>query len=201
MGLSDGAKPESQAMIKPRPAAIICASLAAMLLASGCNRSVSALDPRVPPASLPPAPLDPVQSGTLDPVTGQPLPPATDQPGDIQIAAVDPNAGTQPQSIAPPPAASAEPVTREGMAGTWTVASDNPDCRIILAFTKWSGGYRAATRRCDAPELSGVTAWDVHENRVVLVDANGSQVATLYSAGPERYEGQTNTGKPIRFTR
>jgi Protease inhibitor Inh len=192
-------------MTKSRPAAIICASLAALVLVSGCNRSVSALD--VPPASLPPAPLDPVQSGTLDPVTGQPMQPAPGQipgeqlSGDTQVAGLDPNDGTQPEQFTPPPQVSSEAISREAMAGTWTVASDNPECRIILAFTKWSGGYRAATRRCNAPELSGVTAWDVRENQVVLVDGTGNSVATLYSSGPERYEGRTNTGQPITFTR
>ena len=188
-------------MTKFRPAAILCASLATMLLVSGCNRSVSALD--VPPASLPPAPLDPVQSQPLDPVTGQPMQPPPGQPGDnTQIATAGPDAATQPpQSMSPPASASSEPITRESMAGTWTVASDNPDCRIILAFTKWSGGYRAATRRCNTPELAGVTAWDVKGNQVVLVDGTGNTVATLYSTGPERYDGQTNSGKAIRFTR
>jgi hypothetical protein len=94
-----------------------------------------------------------------------------------------------------------ETVTREAMAGTWTVASDNPDCRIILAFTKWSGGYRAATRRCNTAELSGVAAWDVKENRVVLVDGSGNAVASLVPAGPERYQGNTNSGKPVVFSR
>lgn len=189
-------------MTKSRPIAAISISLAAILLASGCNRSVSALDPRTPPAPLPSAPLDPVQSGALDPLTGGPqtLDPATG----MQVAGVDPNAGTQPvdgQLPSAPPPGSGEPITREGMAGTWTVDSDNPDCRIILAFTKWSGGYRAATRRCNTPELAAVTAWDVKENQVVLVDGTGNTVATLYSSGPERYDGSTSGGKAIRFTR
>lgn len=184
-----------------RPAALVCASLAVALLVSACNRSVSALD--VPPASLPPAPLDPVQSQELDPVTGQPIQPQPGQvqPGDTQMAAVDPNAGTQPQSITPPASASSQSITRESMAGTWTVASDNPECRIILAFTKWSGGYRAATRRCNAPELTSVTAWDVSGNQVVLVDSSGNTVASLYATGAERYEGRTSNGTPVRFSR
>lgn len=185
-------------MTNLRPAAVLFASMVAVLALSGCNRSVSALD--VPPASLPPAPLDPVQSQNLDPVTGQPM---QGQPSDnTQVAAIDPNAtNEQPQAMTPPPSASGEPISREAMAGTWTVASDNPDCRIILAFTKWSGGYRAATRRCNAPELSAVTAWDVKGSEVFLVDGNGNQVATLFATGPETYQGQTSSGKAIAFTR
>jgi hypothetical protein len=144
-----------------------------------------------------------VQSGPIDPQTGLPiqqqpgqLPPP--QPGE-QTAALDPNSPPPAQPMPPP--VGAEPISREGMAGTWTVASDNPECRIILAFTKWSGGYRAATRRCNTPELAAVTAWDVKGSQVVLVDANGSNVATLVSAGPEQYQGQTTGGKPIQFTR
>ena len=175
--------------------AVALACLATVLMASGCNRSVSALDPGAPPAPLPSAPLDPVQSQTLDPVTGQPMA----QPGG-QMASIDSTAPNQPGSTGAPPVAGPE-ISREAMTGTWTVATDNPDCRIILAFTKWSGGYRAATRRCDAPELAAVTAWDVKGSQVVLVDGSGNTVASLYSSGPERYDGRTSGGKPIRFTR
>ncbi|MFZ1814992.1 MAG: protease inhibitor Inh/omp19 family protein [Rhizobiaceae bacterium] len=156
------------------------------------------MDPGAPPAPLPSAPLEPVQSGQLDPITGQPQV-VDPNAQNTQIAGIDPNA-SQVQQSAPPPQ-SGESISREGMAGTWTVPSDNSECRIILAFTKWSGGYRAATRRCNTPELAAVSAWDVRDNRVVLVDSNGNNVASLYSSGGERYDGTTNSGKPIQFTR
>ncbi|MEC9343510.1 MAG: AprI/Inh family metalloprotease inhibitor [Pseudomonadota bacterium] len=195
---------------RPLVAALACTALVVVL--AGCNRSVSALDPGAPPAPLPSAPLDPVQAQSLDPVTGQPIDPATGQPlppgagTPGQVAALDPNApgaDGQPQSLgAPPaPAGGGAEISRESMTGTWTVASDNPECRIILAFTKWSGGYRAATRRCNTAELGAVTAWDVKGSQVVLVDGTGNTVATLYSAGPERYDGSTSSGKVIQFTR
>jgi len=140
--------------------------------------------------------LDPNQQNQLQP-------PGVQQPAGFQqqqqLGAV------QQQSSAPQQNQLAnvarESVTRESMAGTWTVASDNPDCRIILAFTKWSGGYRAATRRCNTAELTAVSAWDVKENRVVLVDGSGNTVAALVPAGPERYQGNTNSGKPVIFSR
>jgi hypothetical protein len=94
-----------------------------------------------------------------------------------------------------------EPVTREAVSGSWNVNSDNPDCRMILAFTKWSGGYRAATRRCNSPELANVSAWDVKGQQVVLMDAGGNTVARLYQSASSRYDGTTNSGSPISFTR
>ena len=186
-------------MPQSRPIVFGLACLTAALLASGCNRSVSALDPGAPPAPLTSAPLDPVQSQSLDPVTGQPMVQPNGATGD-QMASLDPNAPGQPGASGAPPVAGPE-ISREAMTGTWTVATDNPDCRIILAFTKWSGGYRAATRRCEAPELAGVTAWDVRGSQVILVDGTGNTVATLYSAGPELYDGRTSGGRAIRFSR
>lgn len=187
-------------MIQHRPLVVALACLTMVGLVSGCNRSVSALDPGAPPAPLPSAPLDPVQSQALDPVTGQPMQQPLDGGAPGQVASIDPNGG-QPQSLGAPPVAGGPEISRESMTGTWTVASDNPECRIILAFTKWSGGYRAATRRCNTPELGAVTAWDVKGSQVILVDGTGNTVATLYSSGPERYDGSTNSGKAIQFTR
>jgi hypothetical protein len=185
-------------------AGVFAAGLAALVMLSGCQRGVSALDTRSDP--LPPAPVGTVEATPLEPAAPAAIAPATGQ----QVAAADPNAlppadGTAPAAGQPaaatPPTPSATPITRESLAGTWTVASDNPECRIILAFTKWSGGYRAATRRCNTPEISGVSAWDVRDNLVVLVDAGGNQVASLASTGPERYDGTTAGGKPVTFSR
>lgn len=180
---------------------------------AGCNRSISSLETRSPPQPLPSTPLEPVQSSQLDPaqsgLQGGPAPIAGDVANGDQLASLDgdPNAPQtlEPQSqesamVAPSGQAGAS-ISRESMAGTWTVASDNPDCRIILAFTKWSGGYRAATRRCNSAELGTVTAWDVRGDSVILVDSNGSQIASLYSAGPERYDGSLAGGAAISFTR
>ncbi|MGI9400356.1 MAG: AprI/Inh family metalloprotease inhibitor [Rhizobiaceae bacterium] len=190
----------------------LVAVVAAFVLA-GCSQSISTLETQSPPQPLPSTPLEPVQSSQLDPaqsdLQGGPAPIAgelasNDGSTDLQV---DPNAPQtlEPQSqesaLATPSAQAAPPISRESMAGTWTVASDNPDCRIILAFTKWSGGYRAATRRCNSPELGTVTAWDVKGDSVILVDSNGTQIANLYSAGPERYDGSLAGGSAISFTR
>jgi hypothetical protein len=182
-----------------RPVAVLAAGLMAASVLAGCQRSVSGLDTRGSAEALPPAPIGVVQATPLEPAPVSP---------DQQVAAIDPALqqpaadapAADPAAVAPPPVSTA-PVTRESMAGTWTVATDNPECRIILAFTKWSGGYRAATRRCNTPEIGAVTAWDVKDNKVVLVDANGNQVASLASTGVESYDGATAAGKAVRFSR
>ncbi len=185
-----------------RPVAIVAVGVLALAVLGGCQRSVSSLDTRGSAQSLPPAPVGVVEATPLDAA------PPTQITPDQQMASLEPvppASATEtpvPGTAAPaaPPVAAA-PVTREAMAGTWTVATDNPECRIILAFTKWSGGYRAATRRCNAPEIAAVSAWDVRDNRVVLVDASGNQVASLASTGPESYDGTTAGGAPVRFSR
>jgi hypothetical protein len=181
-----------------RIAALLIVAAAAPVLLAGCQSRTSAFDLGGPPEPLPSAPLEPVQTGNLDPMN--PADPSMQQPQGDQVASLDPLQQQPTASIQPPPSSGA-PVTREEMAGTWVVGSDNPECRIILAFTKWSGGYRAATRRCVQPEMGSVTAWDVRDNQVVLVDGGGNTVATLYSAGNESYSGSTSNGKPVRFTR
>lgn len=179
-------------------------AIIAVMSAAGCQRTVSGLDTRGVPAPLPASPVSPVQSAALDPAAPAQLP-APVQPAPVDPAALPP-AGTDVAALgapaappAPPP--SAAPVTREGVSGVWNVASDNPECRVILSFTKWSGGYRAATRRCNAPELGSVTAWDVKDNKVVLIDSGGNQIASLYSSGGERYEGATSGGSKVTFSR
>lgn len=136
-----------------------------------------------------PAPADP--NAPQQPLDGTLVPPT------------DPSlAGTSPDATVTAGANPAlEPPTREALAGSWNVPSDNAECRIILAFTKWSGGYRAATRRCTSPEIGTITAWDVKGQQVVLVDANGNTVARLYASAEERYDGTTNSGQRISFTR
>ncbi len=184
-----------------RRVAFAAFAVATLVGLGGCQRSVSGLNTRAEPLMA--APVDSVTGGPLDPAAPAPLPGGdqyasagpVDGGGDLQP--LDPQTGA-PGGMDP---ANAPKITRESMAGTWTVASDSPDCRIILAFTKWSGGYRAATRRCTSTELTAVTAWDVKDNKVVLVDANGNQLASLYSTGVERYDGTTAGGNQVTFSR
>ncbi|MEM9278711.1 MAG: protease inhibitor Inh/omp19 family protein [Pseudomonadota bacterium] len=187
------------------------AILMAALAVAGCTRSTNALriNTQSPPQPLPAAPSGVVEGQQLDPISGdalaqsnldangQPLPLDAPTVGGTEI----PTDGTQTASLDPATTATAAPLTHESLAGAWNVTTDNPDCRVFLSFTQWSGGYRAGTRRCLNSELSSVTAWDVKGSQVVLVDSNGAQVASLGSIGTEQYSGQTVSGKPVSFTR
>lgn len=170
------------------------------LAISGCNRSINSIAPSSSqPQRLPAAPVEDVSSGQLPPPQTQDQT-AMVQPAPEAPSVVDSGANTQ-VATAEHPAPSGKPVTREGVSGAWIVASDSADCRMILAFTKWSGGYRAATKRCISPELTSVSAWDVKGQQVVLMDSGGNTIARLYHSGGERYDGTTNGGSPISFTR
>ena len=180
----------------------------------GCTRSSNALrvDTRAQP--LPSSPSGNLQAGQLPPAGAQgqvyaqgqqqPYGNQTTQPN-LQAPTVlgGANQNTEVASLTPEQSAAeaAKPISHEIMAGSWNAMTDNPECRVILSFTKWSGGYRAATRRCNAPELSGVSAWDIKDNKVVLIDRNGTQVASLAGAGKERFVGQLASGNPVSFSR
>lgn len=179
---------------------------------AGCTRSTNALNVNTqkPPQPLPSVPSGNVQSAQLQPIT-QPVQQSVPTPAPLAAPTTPeaPAVSLQPEVVeqkvevaaVEAPAPSNEPLTHEPLAGSWNVASDSSDCRAILAFTRWSGGYRATTLRCNSPALSTVTAWDIKGSQVVLVDSNGSQVASLSSVGAERYAGVTSSGKPITFSR
>lgn len=181
------------------------------LAVAGCNRSSNALNvnTQAPPQPLPSVPSGTVASSQLEPISqAEPIQPVESSALDAPQAPEAPALETTPEVVAPvetaalePTPASNEPLTHEPLAGSWNVASDSSQCRAILAFTKWSGGYRATTLRCNSPELSTVTAWDIKGSKVVLVDGNGAQVASLGSVGTERYSGVTASGQPITFSR
>ncbi|MFK5979391.1 MAG: AprI/Inh family metalloprotease inhibitor [Rhizobiaceae bacterium] len=167
------------------------ALLGVLLAVTGCNRSISSFSQNTRPQALVSSPTEPVTSGELQPADGS-------NP-EIQSAG-DANSNQQIASLTPPPEGGRE-ITREGMAGSWNVPSDNSQCILILAFTKWDGGYRATTRRCNSEELKTIGAWDVKGSRVVLFNRSGDQVASLYSSSAVRYDGSTASGKPIAFSR
>jgi hypothetical protein len=169
----------------------------------GCTRSSNALNvnTQAPPQPLPSAPSGQLQSAQLEQ-----LPSTTAETAAPTTADAAPSAPTvadqQPvQTAALDTTQTSAPISHEGMTGAWNVNSDSAGCRVFLSFTKWEGGYRAGTRQCSAPELSSVSAWDVKNNKVLLIDRNGAQVATLGSAGSERYAGALVGGKPITFSR
>ncbi|MBC8128934.1 MAG: protease inhibitor Inh/omp19 family protein, partial [Rhizobiaceae bacterium] len=111
-----------------------------------------------------------------------------------------PPAGAAPGAVAPVLNASAAPVTREGLVGAWKVSSGGGNCQIFMALTKWTGGYRAASRGCPG-QVADVSAWDVAGSQVVLKDSGGSTVASLSNSGGTRYDGQTTGGQAISLYR
>ncbi|MCQ8783562.1 protease inhibitor Inh/omp19 family protein [Mangrovibrevibacter kandeliae] len=148
---------------------------------------------RVASSSLPPPPPPPpppsAEVAANDPYAQPAGSPIIDQPG----------AGA-PSSSAPTQTASAAPVTRESLVGAWKVTSGGGSCQIFMALTKWTGGYRAASRGCPG-QVADVAAWDVSGSQVVLKDSGGTTVATLNSSGGTRYDGSTSAGQAISLYR
>lgn len=171
------------------------------LVIAGCNRSLSDIAPQSnAPQTLPSAPTQPVETAVQLPPAGSVSnqPEIIEQPTAPVAPSVEP-VETQVAEVTPTP--SSEPVTREGVSGAWDVKSDNPECRMILAFTKWSGGYRATSLRCKSAELSKVSAWDVRGKQVVLLDGSGNTLARLYNSGGSRYDGASNSGTKVTLSR
>ena len=176
--------------------------LVGALVLTGCQRTSgfyagNRLPQQQQPVSLEPAPLTPVEQGELQPVA-----PGTDGTtvNGEGVPAL-PGHGTNNQVASLQPPANAQPVTRQAMVGAWTVSTDGSSCQIFLALTKWSDGYRAASRGCSAHAISDVQAWDVKKKQVVLVNSAGATAATLYRSSDQRYDGSTNGGGAISFTR
>ena len=188
---------------------IVLAGAAAMTLAACSDATQRAT---YPPEARPLAPsaatgVQRAETGSIGPTAPEPetviaapapavesqdLSPPSLEPGGTEVAAVEPERK---------PVATAQPVSREAMIGAWTVSAGGKNCQIFLALTKWSGGYRAATRGCGGSDIAGVQAWDVKANRIVLVDASGGQAASLTKTGDTRYNGSTQGGGSISFTR
>ncbi|EFL88087.1 protease inhibitor Inh/omp19 family protein [Ahrensia sp. R2A130] len=194
---------------EPRNTHFRIAVLAAPALAialSACTRTADpyqggvSAQPRA--STLTPAPPPPVAGQPLQDVSRQ-APDAVAQP----IDPLNPNtpAGQEPV-LAPVEVASAtpsdggKPVTRNELLGAWTVSSGGANCQIFLTLTKWSGGYRAASRACPG-SLKAVQAWDVKGKQVVLVDQSGGTTATLFRSADSRYDGSTTSGSAISLSR
>jgi len=165
---------------------------------SGCTQTSRFGGNNSQPAPLTPTPVGVVEAKELEPaqagdqvVTDQTNIDGTDttiEP-DVKIAA------------AAPPADGGKEVTREALIGAWQVNTGGAQCQIFLALTKWSGGYRAASRGCAAAALADVQAWDVKGKQVILVNSSGATAARLYRSAGTRYDGSTAAGGAISFTR
>jgi hypothetical protein len=161
-----------------------------LVLAAGCQRFSRGPNYAAP---LPATPTTPVDSGALNPLDPN-APPGTDPNNPL----------AQPADLASNPVAApagAKEVGRTDLLGGWKVSSSGDNCMAFMTLTTWSGGYRANTRGCASPTLSGISAWDLNGNQVVLKDGSGVIVAQLYSSAPGQFNGQTSTGVPISLYR
>lgn len=158
------------------------------------------------PAPLRPAPVAGVQKGTLQP--GDPSHfPAAPSTGSGNFGAPsmdgsvvdDPTMGDNQQVASLPPASATE-ITPGAVAGVWNASLGGQSCKIATPQTKFGQGYRAGPLRCPG-ELSGLASWAVKGSQLVLYDAGGGTVATLYSSGGSRFDGQTSGGQSISLSR
>ncbi|MCQ0989544.1 protease inhibitor Inh/omp19 family protein [Jiella marina] len=182
------------------------AVLAVLLAAAGCSRSVPSYYDSGP-APLTPAPTGRVAANQLPPPPPPPPPgndfdSATDSDGAEASPSGDQSdaSATGDQQNTQVAAVSQPALSRNSVLGAYKVTTDGGNCQIILSLTKWSGGYRAASRGCPG-RVADVSAWDVSGSQVVLKDGSGSNVANLSSSGDSRYEGRTTGGQSISLYR
>ena len=182
---------QPRAIAAPVRAALTLA-LAATLV-SGCmanrTRTVTPLQP---------APSQPVVTAALAPPLQPEIPEAP-----ISDAALPEGTGAAPggQTAA---AAPNEPlaVGRTDLLGGWSITSGGDDCQLFMSLTNWTGGYRASTRGCNGPVLSGISAWDLSGSTVTLKSGDaGTTVATLQATDSQRFSGSTTDGAPITVAR
>ncbi|MFC0244653.1 protease inhibitor Inh/omp19 family protein [Falsochrobactrum ovis] len=174
-------------------ASLLSIAAAGMVLA-GCQSSRMGNSDYIstpPPAPLRPAPTRTVQKSTLD----TPSPTSFPTAPDTSMNADD--SGTQVASLPPE---TAPDLTPGSVAGVWNANMAGQSCKIATPQTKYGQGYRAGPLRCPG-ELSNLASWAVNGKQLSLYDANGGTVATLYSSGQSRFDGQTVGGQALSLSR
>lgn len=171
--------------------------LAVGLALAGCQRLNYGSRSELPsqPAPLTPAPVGGVEQSQLPP------PGAAGSDGSQFPAA--PGAGGNAngqQNMAALGTGNAPEIKPESMIGRWTVSTSGSACDLFLSMTKWTGGYRAATRNCSGT-AADISAWDVKGNQIVLSDSVGNQIASVQQSGSQHYQGSTASGQPITLGR
>jgi hypothetical protein len=172
-------------------AAILTASLLALALAGCQSERFSPMQSRQP-EPLAPAPTGNVQTSQLPPPSTPMSPtdfPAVPEQDSQQMASLDQNA-----------AAGAPEITAGSVAGVWNVSVAGQSCRVATPQTKYGQGFRAGPLHCPPP-LDGVKSWQVDGKQLAFYDAGGQVLATLYSSGEARFDGQTSTGQPVSLSR
>jgi hypothetical protein len=141
-----------------------------------------------------PVAVSPVETSALPPVAGAPV---TNSPVVGAAPAGQPGA----MASASPQPASPSALGRTDLLGGWTIASSGDSCQLFMTLTSWTGGYRASTRGCSSEVLKSISAWNLAGAQVVLAGTGGTPVATLFSSGGTRFDGQTGQGTPVSFYR
>lgn len=171
------------------------ALMASLLILEGCQRTgfSSFGAPQnnnliiTQPQPLNPAPVGGVETGQL---------PDTTSDGAFPQAPGGEAATQQLEELA----TSSQDVTKEELIGRWTLASGGQSCDVFLSLTKWTGGFRAASRGC-TDGLALVSAWNVEGKQVKLADSTGANIASLYKTASEKYDGATTGGQSISMGR
>lgn len=165
-------------------AVVLCSTALA-----GCQSS------RMSSMGTQPEPLPAAPSGTI--TSGQLPPPAApggfpEAPQNPQVAAVSPTPATPP--------ANAPAVTKNAMLGSWNTSVSGSSCQVFLSLTKFGNASRGGSRGCSG-DMQRMRSWDVQGSQVVMFDETGNQLASLYSSGANRFDGQTTSGQSISLSR
>lgn len=176
---------------------VVVTAVLALSLAGCQSERFSRMDSRpMTPAPLSPAPVGAVTAGQLPP----PAQPGTANPAQFPAApgaeGTTPQDGTQMAALEQ----GAAEISAGSVAGVWNASVAGQNCRIATPQTRFGQGFRAGPLRCPAP-LDGVKSWNVQGKQLALYDDSGSMLATLYSSGGERFDGQTTSGQPVSLSR
>lgn len=164
----------------------IIAMAVLMLAIAGCQGTrIPYMGSRAPqPAPLPPAPAGNVAASELPPPSF-PQPPAGATTAPVDMASAE---------------ASATELTKNGVLGSWRTDASGVNCQMFLTLTKYGENSRGGTRGCPG-ELASMRGWNVAGTQLQIFDENGSRIATLYSSGGERFNGQTASGQAVSLSR
>lgn len=97
----------------------------------------------------------------------------------------------------------AGPVTigRTDLLGGWKVSAGNDTCELFMSLTGWVGGYRAVTKGCASDMLAAIQAWNLNDQEILLLNADGDTLARLYATTKIRFNGQTDDSVGVAIFR
>jgi len=157
------------------------------VIVAGCSSQRSRVE------RLPPAQTAPVRTAELPP------PPQEEEPAPVSE---EPLPGEETEVASLPPESEALDIGRSDLLGGWALTSGGETCQLFMSLTTWTGGYRASTRGCASPQLSGISAWDLQGKTVTLKGGEGAiPVASLVATDAQTFNGATADGAPITVAR